>query len=179
MTGDGDVLKGVVKVSQRVIPNGTAPACGGLGAALRGVPLSAGAHSADRSVCLAMIGVVGKLEVTVHRLLSEPVLKVVVLCHHSYIPLFPHRHFSLFSGVSKPFSHRAVQCFGILRGVSPEASRNVVSVRGEAGERLPRCPDSIRVGFPHLPPRSRVVRKELRGAWQASTRPSSRLLVFR
>ena len=36
---------------------------------------------------LLMIGVVGKLEVTVHRQLSEPVLEVVVLCHlagHSY-----------------------------------------------------------------------------------------------
>ena len=40
MTGDGHILKVVVKVSRRVVPNSAAP--GGLGAALRGVPLSAG-----------------------------------------------------------------------------------------------------------------------------------------
>lgn len=47
-----------------------------------------------------MIGVVGKLEVTVHRLLSESVLKVVVLCHlsghlHRTHPTLPPPPFSL------------------------------------------------------------------------------------
>ena len=82
-----------------------------------------------------MIGVVGKAEVTVHRLLSEPVLKLVAPLWSLTHPTFsPPPFYPSFPGVSNPFSHRAIHCFGILRGVSPEGSRNVVAVRGEAGE---------------------------------------------
>ena len=55
---------------------------------------------------LLVIGVVGKSEVTVHRLLSGFVLKVVVLCHlsgHSYIPLSPTA--SLPSSTAFPHPH--------------------------------------------------------------------------
>lgn len=158
----------------------------GLGAAFRGgwapQPWGHGGLSAGRSVCLAdVIGVVGKSEVTVHRLLSGPVLKssctlspLWSLIH----PTLPHRFFTFtfFYVVSTPPSH----CSGIWRGVSPEGSRNVLSVRGETGEWLPRCvPIQLEWDSYMGPPRSRGARKSFDELGRSPRVPASRLLVFR
>ena len=101
-----------------------------------------------------------KCEVTVHRLLSGLVLKSRSSCTSYLSPLWslihptlPHRFFTFFYGVSTPPSHRAAHCFGILRGVSPESSRNILPVKGGSGKvASPLRPDSTGVGFLHGPP---------------------------
>ena len=134
------------------------------------MPLSAGDILQIDRYALLVIGVVDNLKSPCIDCYQnpEPVLKVAVLCHHStHTSHSPPTAFSpLFSGVSKPFSHRAIHCFGVLRGVSPEGSRNVVSLRGGSG----RVTSPLLSGFnssgiptsaPTLTCRSKVVRESL------------------
>ena len=51
MTGDEHVLKVVVKVSRRVVPNGDAP--GGFRGSFKGGAPNCWGYAVDRSVCLA------------------------------------------------------------------------------------------------------------------------------
>ena len=173
MTGDKHVLDVLVRVSRWLIPNGAGPACGGwgvgwLGAALgvvgRVLALGGMGDMGDMGdilqgdrYALLTIGVVGKSEVTAHGLLSE-----LVLIH----PTLPHRFFTFFYGVSTSPSHRATHYSGILRGVSPEGSRNIRFGKGGSGRvTSPLRPDSTGVGFlfvhTFVPPRSRVAKESL------------------